>query len=45
MRSDLLYAVRVLWRTPGFTLAVMLVLALGIRANSAILTVHSVVAG
>src|SRR5580692_3360913 len=38
MRSDLLYAVRVLWRTPGFTLAVMLVLALGIGANFAIFT-------
>ncbi len=36
---DLRYAIRLLSRAPGFTLAVVLVLALGIGSNSAIFTV------
>ena len=36
---DLLYGARMLRRAPGFTAIVVAVLALGIGANSAVLTV------
>lgn len=41
--KDLRYAVRLLWKTPVFTLAVTLSLALGIGANTAIFTLINAV--
>ena len=39
MRRDLLYAIRSLARSPGFTLAAMLTLSIGIGATTAIYSV------
>src|SRR6185369_1662838 len=39
MRSDLWYALRSLWKTPRFSLAAILVLALGIGATTAMFSV------
>jgi putative ABC transport system permease protein len=40
LRHDVRQAVRALWRTPGFALAALLSLGLGIGANTAIYTVY-----
>jgi predicted permease len=43
LRQDLGYAARSLWRTPGFALTAVLVVALGVGANTAVFSLADVV--